>query len=215
MSSAIEKIDFTQNPYGVICDLKDLVYRLEKENGELKSNNSDRKARYQTMTKQELIENYTMEQLADKIVALEILISDNKNTAEILKREHEKIICDKEDEIKELKSQLHRKETEINQIDEILEKLFGVTHDVVSEPDEFERILTEKTDGYKAISDFLPEKPIEVASVLINAERECEPLKLFGNTYTDTYKLFGISELRQIAEHLLIYCNTNESEGEE
>lgn len=169
------------------------------------------------MTKQELMENYTMEHLADKIVALEILISDNKNTAEILKREHKKIICDKEDEIKELKSQLHRKETEINQIDDILGKLFGVTHDIVGKPDEFEKILTEKAEGYKTISDFLPTEPIEVASMLINAEGEYEhnPIaKAFCGTDKGKYKLFDISELRQIAEHLLVYCNANEREGE-
>lgn len=165
------------------------------------------------MNKQELMENYTMEQLADKVIALEIAINDNKNTAEILKREHKNIICEKQSEIDELKSQLGRKQTEINQIDEILNELFGVTHDV-AKPAEFERILREKAEDYKTISDFLPAEPIEIASLLINAERECEPLKLFRNIYKDTYKLFDISELRQIAEHLLVYCNAN-GEGKE
>lgn len=220
-------------------------------------------------------------------------ISEDENSIKVLVKyniiydgmdfsEHDKEFVD---EIKKLKSQLHRKETEINQIDEILEKLFGVTHDVVSKPDEFERILTEKlkgnvgSEGYcdkqkktnnfyvmyansakdltkddlliflgvltkelvengidfryemkdemkvyditvkdnKTLSDFLPEEPIKVADMLINAEGEYEhnPIaKAFCGTNKGTYNLFDISELRQIAEHLLVYCNANESEEE-
>ena len=64
------------------------------------------------------------------------------------------------------------------------------------------------------ISDFLPTEPepIKVADVLINAEGEYErnPIeKVFCGTDKGTYRIFDISELRQIAEHLLVYCNHN------
>ena len=48
--------------------------------------------------------------------------------------------------------------------------------------------------------------------MLINAEGEYEyipVMKSICGTDKGTYKLFDISELRQIAEHLLIYCNSN------
>lgn len=198
-----------------------------------------------TMTKSELMENYTMEELADMVVKLQnasevkndeiqklkwdisnleesngrlqarvdtytnyLLPRCTKEAKELIDHNHfvgVKIVsidemkssCDKEDEIKELKSQLHRKETEINQIDDILGKLFGVTHDIVKTPDEFEKILTEKTCDSKFISKVLPITSIGTAKMLTEDS------------------LFDISELRQIAEHLLVYCNANESEGEE
>lgn len=68
----------------------------------------------------------------------------------------------------------------------------------------------------------MSEEPIEVASILINAsytrnkgdlERKID--RAFGNNSdTVTENIYSISELRQIAEHLLIYCNAN-GEGEE
>lgn len=59
-----------------------------------------------------------------------------------------------------------------------------------------------------AITDNLPYEPIAVAEMLINAEeikdqrRDCV---LSGG--------YSLSQLRQIAEHLLVYCNNNEVEG--
>lgn len=162
------------------------------------------------MNKQELMKNYTQEQLADKIIALEILLNDNKNTAEILKREHKNIISEKQSEIDCLKAELQRKENTINQIDDILEKLFGIRHDI-AKPNEFEKILKEKIENGKTLEDFLPLEPIKVADVLINAKR------LWGIFSSENgeekveckYHLYSFEKLRQIAQHLLIYCDAN------
>lgn len=116
------------------------------------------------------------------------------------------------DEIEELKKQLDRSQTTINQIDEILEKLFDVRHDTVDKPDEFEKILSERVKGNAV--DFLPAEPIKVAEILITAKGECEPLHIGNDVFKDTYRIFDVSELRQIAEHLLIYCNHNKEEEE-
>ena len=75
---------------------------------------------------------------------------------------------------------------------------------------EIERMRVKQNE----ISDFLPTEPepIKVADVLINAEGEYErnPIeKVFCGTDKGTYRIFDISELRQIAEHLLVYCNHN------
>lgn len=126
--------------------------------------------------------------------------------------QHDKEFTDK---IKELEKQLDRSQTTINQIDDILEKLFGARHDTFEKPDEFEKILSERAKG--DVTDFLPTEPIKVADMLINAEGEYErnPLeKAFCGTDKGTYRIFEISELRQIAEHLLIYCNHNKEEEE-
>lgn len=205
------------------------------------------------MTKQELMENYTQEQLADKIIALNITINDMKNTEKIIKQynrkqcEFEKSekrtpFTDKElaekwkelaeelnekgykaiEENEELKDELKRKETVINQIDDILEKLFGVRHDV-GKPNEFEEILKEKIYGNITIEDFLPEEPIKVASVLIeNYKQGIYPVYekdengeiVYMNDKNGKFPIWtgereSHSELRQIAEHLLVYCNAN------
>lgn len=78
---------------------------------------------------------------------------------------------------------------------------------------EIERMRVKKNE----VADFLPTEPIKVADMLINAEGEYKhnPLeKAFCGTDKGTYCIFGVSELRQIAEHLLVYCN-HSGEAEE
>lgn len=149
------------------------------------------------MTKTELMKTYTAEQLAEMVVSKQNIIDDMKSNIDFLNN------C------------LECGENTINQIDYILEKLFGVRHDTVDKPDEFEKILHERIKGN--VTDFLPTEPIKVADILISAEGEYEhnPLeKAFCGTDKGTYSIFEISELRQIAEHLLVYCNHNKEEEE-
>lgn len=126
-------------------------------------------------------------------------------------------------ETEPLKKELERKQTEINQIDEILNELFGVTHDIVKTPNEFEKILKENADNYKSISDIMPKEPIKMAELIIeNFKQGIYPIyerDFSGNIkYTDVngekyavetgmYRKY--EEVRQIAEHLLVYCNHN------
>lgn len=144
------------------------------------------------MTKQELMENYTVEQLAEMVVSKQNITDDMKSNIDFLN------------------SSIERKERIINQIDDILEKIFGVRHDTVDKPDEFEKILTDKAKGN--VTDFLPTEPIKVANMLINVEGEYEHNPIAKALYKEnkgTYRIFDIGELRQIAEHLLVYCNHN------
>lgn len=59
----------------------------------------------------------------------------------------------------------------------------------------------------------LPTEPIKVADMLISASAEYETSSLeraFGVGEKETYNIYDISDLRQIAEHLLVYCNNAE-----
>ena len=76
------------------------------------------------------------------------------------------------DRIKELEKQIDRRQTTINQIDDILEKLFGARHDTFEKPDEFEKILKQKTESYNEIADYLCDEPISVAQTLISAKED-------------------------------------------
>lgn len=121
------------------------------------------------------------------------------------------------DEIEELKKQLDRSQTTIKQIDYILEKLFGVRHDTVDKPDEFEKILKQKAESYNTIADYLCDEPISVAQTLISAKRSYElsaEEKQRSGLEKGYYHIFDVSELRQVAEHLLVYCDHN-GEAEE
>lgn len=141
----------------------------------------------------------------------ERLQSENENLRKALKEEREKRDCqiaEYRNRTEKDKTELERAENTINQIDDILKKLFGVRHDTVDKPDEFEKILTEKAKGN--VSDFLQTEPIKVADMLINAEGEYEHNPLVKAIYKEdkgTYRIFDIGDLRQIAEHLLVYCN--------
>lgn len=66
------------------------------------------------MSKQELMENYTMDQLADKIIMLEIKLKEKENTAEMLKKLNSDRISEYQNEIINLKEELNRKQTEVN-----------------------------------------------------------------------------------------------------
>lgn len=67
-----------------------------------------------------------------------------------------------------------------------------------------------KTSKYE-----LPHEPIDVASMLINAEytrnkgdMEKALCKAFGNNSdTATKRMYSDSDLKEIAEHLLVYCD--------
>ena len=55
----------------------------------------------------------------------------------------------------------------------------------------------------------LPHEPIKAAEMLIYATETYETSSLakrFGTGDTATYKLYSNADLRQIAEHLLVYC---------
>lgn len=61
----------------------------------------------------------------------------------------------------------------------------------------------------------LPSTPIECAEMLINVEDEYDAAPLIravAKVEKVQVKRYSVSELRQIAEHLLIYCNHAEDD---
>lgn len=145
------------------------------------------------MTKQELMKNYTAEQLADRYLNLqerfdkdtEMLNNVVKSLPEELREKTEFLF-----EIEKLKSEV--------------EKYRKAFEDEKKEHDcqvaEYQEKIKEMTD--RAILEF-PTESIDVANFLING---------LGASWR--YDSFGVSELRQIAEHLLVYCKHNKEEEE-
>lgn len=56
----------------------------------------------------------------------------------------------------------------------------------------------------------LPSEPIQLAQTLICSASEAEEN---GNIYFEPHKAYNKSQLKQIAEHLLVYCDSNKDEG--
>lgn len=87
--------------------------------------------------------------------------------------------------------------------------------------EEIDRLKAENSKIHReiqktTITDNLPYEPIAVAEFLINKIEKYEHnsfMKAFTENEQGTYNIYGISELRQIAEHLLVYCNNNKDEG--
>lgn len=199
------------------------------------------------MTKTELLETFTAEQLADKYLRLQEefnryvevikgvvdeLPEELKNGTEFhleishlqsevekyrkafedAKKERDCQIVEYQNRAEKNKTEPERAKNTINQIDDILERLFGVQHDTVGKPDEFEKILKQKAESYNTIADYLCDEPISVAQTLISANRSYElsaEEKQRSGLEKGYYHIFNLSELRQIAEHLLVYCNHN------
>lgn len=141
-------------------------------------------------------------EFTDEIEKLQSEVEKYSKAFEDAKKERDCQVVEYRNRAEKDKAELERAKNTINQIDDILEKLFGVRHDAVDKPDEFEKILTDKVKGNT--TDFLPTEPIKVADMLINAS-EKRTNCMTGKEY-DKY-IFEKWQLRQIAEHLLVYCN--------
>lgn len=198
-----DSMDFSKHDKEFMDKIKELEEELEKSNRE------------HAKTLWEFCDSVKKEDYEKEVNHLQSEVEKYRKAFEEAKKERDCLIAEYQRKIEKDKTELERTKNTINQIDDILEKLFGVRHDTVNKPDEFEKILSDKAKG--SIANFLPTEPIKVADMLINSEAEYEhnPLvKSICGKDKGTYRIFEISELRQIAEHLLVYCNHN-GEAEE
>lgn len=189
------------------------------------------------MTKQELMETYTAEQLSEMVInysdacfqnrvfnslnekiqsPLEKSIEDSYKTQ--IKQKEEKIYK-LEKECEELQSEVGKcrkafedAKKECNcRIEGYQKKIDKLYKSFLTLEENFVR-MPENKNAVQYISDFLQTEPIKVADILINTEGEYEHNPLAKALYKEdkgTYRIFDVSELRQIAEHLLVYCNHN------
>lgn len=187
------------------------------------------------MTKQELMETYTAEQLAEMVVELDKLVNMSKNTDSLIKtglfKNPTDAAIDSEIKIMQYENDFLQSEVEKyrkafddakNECDCQIEEYQKKIEELGDEKESLEMRLKllkkdrddlrEEVEKLKKIQDFSDLTPIEVVNALINAggEYEHNPLtKAFYGTDKGTYRIFNIGELRQIAEHLLVYCNHN------
>lgn len=105
----------------------------------------------------------------------------------------------------------------------IVNKYFRIDGKDYVEASDYDKILYELKTANDKIEKLekenetveLPLEPIDVASMLINARVEYETSSLqraFGAGEKALADKYSDDDLRQIAEHLLVYCNYNSEE---
>lgn len=140
-------------------------------------------------------------EFTDKITELEEELEKSN-------REHAKTLWEFCDSVKK-----EDYDSEVNRLHSEVEKYRKAFEDAKKERDcqiaEYQNKIEELEN--RDIAELLPTDPIKVADMLINVMHEpCASVLSFGKPYS----LYDMSELRQIAEHLLVYCNHN-GEAEE
>lgn len=181
------------------------------------------------MTKTELMETYTAEQLADKYLRLqerfnqytEVIQDITNKLPEELKNGtefHLEIDCLQSEVEKYRKAFEDAKKERDYQIAEYQKRIEELTDEKESIEMRLKLLkkdrddLREEVEKLKKTQVFSNLTPIEIANMLINAEGEYEHNPLAKALYKEDkgiYRIFEVSELRQIAEHLLVYCNHN------
>lgn len=103
------------------------------------------------------------------------------------------------DEINKLKCELKHKEEIIKQIEELKAENAELHCEMQS---------------MGMVCGEMPEEPIDVASMLINGTFATGGVISDGKAIEEySEKIFNVSELRQIAGYLLVYCNANKGEN--
>lgn len=169
----------------------------------------------ETKFSENVTHNYIEEKYGIKFDSVDFSEHDKEfvDKIEELQSEVEKYRKAFEDAKKERDCQIAEYQKKIEELTDEKESLEMRLKLLKSERDD----LREEVEKLKKAQDFSNLTPIEVANMLINAEGEYEhnPIaKVFCKEDKSTYRIFDISDLRQIAEHLLVYCNHN-GEAEE
>lgn len=154
----------------------------------------------------------------------------NYPTLQVLKKDLGKQLNKKQNEIEYLQSEVEKyrkafedaKEERDCQVAEYRKMIEELTNEKESLETRLKLLKSERDDLREEVEklrnaqDFSNLEPIGVANIIINAEGTRENLfgRITGKGATETYRIFETSELRQIAEHLLVYCNHN-GEAEE
>lgn len=168
----------------------------------------------------EYSEDCTSLDFVEKIDELDFSKHDRKFTDRIKKLEEE--IYKKQDEIDKLSKKNLDCENAIIYYKKQLEECTQKNESLCQQREQLQKKIFELESELSAKESMLNEfcgengliglTPIEIAEKLINAESEYETSSIqraFGAGEKRRYNIFSASELRQIAEHLLVYCNHN------
>lgn len=189
----------------------------------------------------EAVRKMTRQEMIDEANKLRDELARCKVAYEAAKKKKDEMACMKMAEIADMNAELEKMRYQMCGVNAVLLDVFGITHAVARSSSDLEsqcrRAISEiKTERDKAvkqiehdqvkIADLLneidckqmelpPEEPIGAAAWLINARRRREPnaiqKMIHGSEYREKYDVYSVTDLREIAEHLLAYCKNLES----
>lgn len=180
------------------------------------------------MTKSELLSTYTAEQLAEMVVKLENVptIEDYELKLPIMQRKNEQL----QSEVEKYRKAFEDAKNELKDLEIKIEEEYKPFEIEVERLRKNECELSEenaklysKIEKSGDITDFLPTEPIKVADMLIHNYKQglypvyakdnkgqIQNIEVDGKIYPlETGEYEEYSEVRQIAEHFLVYCNHN------
>lgn len=149
------------------------------------------------MNKQELMENFTIEQLADMVICKQEEIE-----------EYQGVFVKNKNEISELKSEIDKAECKVamlgNEIDKWQKENEKLHHD---------------NEEFSAFCGQFPGEPIQIAEWLISIHMDevagavhdiCESCNgVMPEGMLEKIRRNAVSNLRQVAEHLMVYCKSS------
>ncbi len=204
---AFDSMDFSQHDKEFTDKIKELEEELEKSNRE------------HARTLWEFCDSVKKEDYDNEVNCLQSEIEKYRKAFEDAKKERDCQIVEYQKKIEELEKELEYKDG-TKMFETLMENTRGEAKECLARH-MYENLRCvfryEKTADEVNITNFLPTEPIKVAEMLINAEGEYEHnslAKAISGEDKGTYRIFDISELRQIAEHLLVYCNHHREVGE-
>lgn len=155
-----------------------------------------------------LLEEGGNERLKSQFMNLSIRLDKVSNENKELKKQ-----------ISELESELTKKETLLKMREEFCEecKEKSIIEKLKATPLIEEPLPFSSDEHEEETKTELPTMPIDVASMLINATAEYPTnsfQKAFGAGETSFADKYSKSDLREIAEHLLVYCNNSDEDSD-
>lgn len=158
------------------------------------------------------------QEMSDEINKMIAEIAQYKVQIEVFKQERDDAIQRSQEEISKLKEELETLHKEhAATLWEYCDSVKKEEHERALKQIERDQVkianLISEIDCKR--SEIMPDEPIKAADCLIHAKgvrRTNAIQRICGASRYENYTLYSVSDLREIAEHLLAYCNNNERE---
>lgn len=184
----------------------------------------------------EAVREMSRQEMIDEMNRLREKVEKYRTAFESAKQEKDAAICAKMAEIADLNAELEKIRYLMQHVNDVMYFVFGIKNATARSPEDLKAkcqcVVDEKEKALKQIehdqvkiaelineidckrSEIMPEEPIKVADCLIHAKgtREANILqRVFGGSRRyESYDIYSVSDLKEIAEHLLAYCKNCE-----
>lgn len=155
------------------------------------------------------VREMTREELVDRANKLRDEVEKYRVSFESAKMERDAQVSKERARVAEMKDEIDKMACVVSQVNAVLLEVFGIEYAAARSMEDLKEKL--RTAVSEAKPDIPPEEPIDAAAWLINAKgkRTTNAIQrsFCGAGEYEYYDIYSVAGLRQIAEHLLVYCN--------